>query len=144
MNDQFLDIEEIKEKLHSIRNYEESIVKAIGAPKILDKYEAPLLYKLDFEENFNLFIKALYNNGLMKQYKIMKEIDEYNNLVGVYIDKPRFAEIYNYIRETLLIQKYFDLARDNKLELSFGPIEGYVNQDGSPYEDFVISNPTQK
>lgn len=138
MNDQFLDIEELKAQLSSIRNYEKSIESSLGPAKILDKFTTPKCYHLEFEENFNQLMDLFKNTSLMKEFKINVEYDQNLDITGVYLDKVKFMMAYKHLSLQNIFKEYFKLAEENKIEILYGPIKGYKNEDGTDYEDFII------
>lgn len=138
MNDQFLDIEELKAQLSSIRDYEKNLEATIGQAKILDKFITPRCYHLEFEENFTQLMELFKNTKLMKEFNINVEYDQNLDITGVYLDKIKFMMAYKHLSLQNIFKEYFKLAKENKIEILYGPIKGYKNEDGSDYEDFII------
>lgn len=141
MKDQYLDISQLREQLQAIIEYEHQLETNSGiitVPKILDKFPAPKFYNQDFECVFEKFYELFHNEDLMKEFGIVVETNESRDITGVFIDKFKFMKLYSFFTHQALFLEYFRLAEQKKIEILYGPIKGYVNPDGTPYEDFLI------
>lgn len=141
MKDQFLDIDELRTQLESIIEYEKKLEDSLGGrPKILNKYPVPRFYTEDFECVFDKFYELFYNTMLMKELGIIVESNENEGITGVFMDKLKFMKLYQHLSHQAIFLEYFRLAEQGKIEILYGPMKGYVNEDGSPYEDFLVES----